>query len=164
MIATRGTKGGGMKPEETVARVSELVEPVLKFQGIELVDTEFVRAGKRAVLRLFVDKPGGITLDDCAAVSGVVGEIIDVHEVIDHSYTLEVSSPGLTRALKKAADYQRFAGRLIRLSWRGADGRVVTQRGRLDGLVDGAVHLQVGEAVEVIPFSAVVRARLDPDL
>jgi len=153
-----------MTPEETVARVNELVQPVLKFQGIELVETEFVRAGKRAVLRLYVDKPGGITLDDCAAVSGVVGEIIDVHEVIGHSYTLEVSSPGLTRPLKKAEDYARFAGRLIRLSRRGADGRVATLRGRLEGLVGEAVHLQVDEAVEVIPLTEIVRARLDPDL
>ncbi len=153
-----------MQPEDIVARVNDLIGPVLHHQGVELVETEFAKAGKRAVLRLYVDKPGGITLDDCAALSGVVGEIIDVHEVIRHSYILEVSSPGLTRPLKKAGDYQRFAGRLIRLTRRGGKGRVVTLRGELLGLAGDAVKLRLGEEVQVIPLTEIVRARLDPDL
>ncbi len=153
-----------MKPEETVARVNELIVPVLQIQGVELVETEFVRAGRRAVLRLFVDKPGGITLDDCAALSGVVGEIIDVHDVIGQSYILEVSSPGLTRPLKKPEDYNRFAGRQVRLSRRRENGKVITLRGELLGLAGEEVHLRVGSQVQHIPFSDIVRARLDPDL
>jgi len=153
-----------MKPEETVARVNELILPVLQSQGVELVETEFVQASRRAVLRLFVDKAGGITLDDCAALSSVVGEIIDVHEVIAQSYILEVSSPGLTRPLKKAADYERFAGRQVRLTRREESGKVMTLRGELLGLIGEAVQLRVGSEVQHIPMTDIVRARLDPDL
>ncbi|MGQ9921941.1 MAG: ribosome maturation factor RimP [Desulfobacca sp.] len=153
-----------MKPEETVARVNALILPVLQSQGVELVETEFVRAGRRAVLRLFVDKPGGITLDDCAALSQVVGEIIDVHEVIGQSYVLEVSSPGLTRPLKKAADYQRFKGRQVRLTRRAETGKVSTLRGELLGLDGEEVLVQVGSQVQHVPLTDIVRARLDPDL
>ncbi len=152
-----------MKPEETVARVIELILPVLQSQGVELVETEFVRAGRRAVLRLFVDKPGGITLDDCAALSRVVGEIIDVHEVISQSYILEVSSPGLTRPLKKADDYERFTGRQVRLTRRGETGKVITLRGELLGMDGEKVQLRVGSQVHHIPMTDILRARLDPD-
>lgn len=162
--ATGEVSGRSMKPEETAARVNELVLPVLQAQGVELVDTEFVRAGRRAVLRLFVDKPGGITLDDCAALSGPIGEIIDVHDVIRQSYTLEVSSPGLTRSLKKTADFVRFAGRQIRLSRRTESGKVVTLRGELLGLAGAEVLLRVDSQIHHIPLTDIVRARLDPDL
>ncbi len=153
-----------MQKDEIVARVNELLEPLIAAQGFALVDTEYAQAGKRAVLRLFVDKPGGITLDDCAAISNMAGELLDVHEVIRHSYTLEVSSPGLTRPLKKVEDYQRFAGRLVRLSRRHSTGGVDTLRGTLLGLQEGMVLLEVDSQVQRLPLSEIVRARLDPDL
>ena len=127
----QGQRGYGMKPDDTVARINELILPVLQAQEVELVDTEFIKAGKRYTLRLFLDKPGGITLDDCASLSRILGEIIDVHDIIDHPYTLEVSSPGLTRPLKKVEDYQRFAGRLVRITVRGGTGKKSLFRGEL---------------------------------
>lgn len=152
-----------MKPEETEAQLKALILPVLQAQGVELVDMQFVKAGKRSVLRLFIDKPEGVTLDDCAALSGLVGEIIDVHDIIDFAYTLEVSSPGLTRPLKKLADYHRFTGRLARLTVRDKTGRVATLRGELKGLAGDEVLLQEGAQVRHIPWTDIVRGRLDPD-
>jgi ribosome maturation factor RimP len=152
-----------MKPDETVARINELILPVLQAQGVELVDTEFVKAGKRYALRLFLDKPGGITLDDCAALSSLLGEIIDVHEVIDHAYTLEVSSPGLTRPLKKVEDFQRSLGRLVRITVRGGTGKRSLFRGQLQGVEGDSVVVQEGQQVFRIPMADIVKARLDID-
>lgn len=152
-----------MKPDDTVARIQELILPVLQAQEVELVDTEFVKTGKRYTLRLFLDKPGGITLDDCAALSRLLGEIIDVHEIINHAYTLEVSSPGLTRSLKKVEDFQRFAGRLARITVRGGTGKRSLFRGELIGLEGEAVALQEGSQIHHIPLADIVRARLDID-
>jgi ribosome maturation factor RimP len=152
-----------MKPDDTVARIKELILPVLQAQEVELVDTEFVKTGKRYTLRLFLDKPGGITLDDCAALSRLLGEIIDVHEVINHAYTLEVSSPGLTRSLRKVEDFQRFAGRLARITVRGGTGKRSLFRGELIGLEGEAVALQEGSQIHHIPLADIVRARLDID-
>ena len=152
-----------MKPDDTVARIRELILPVLQAQEVELADTEFVKTGKRYTLRLFLDKPGGITLDDCAALSRLLGEIIDVHEVINHAYTLEVSSPGLTRSLRKVEDFQRFAGRLARITVRGGTGKRSLFRGELIGLEGEAVALQEGSQIHHIPLADIVRARLDID-
>ena len=152
-----------MKPDDTVARIQELILPVLQAQEVELVDTEFVKTGKRYTLRLFLDKPGGITLDDCAALSRLLGEIIDVHEVINHAHTLEVSSPGLTRSLRKVEDFQRFAGRLARITVRGGTGKRSLFRGELIGLEGETVALQEGSQIHHIPLADIVRARLDID-
>lgn len=153
-----------MKPEETVERVKDLVEPVLAAQGVELVDLEFVRAGKHRVLRFYLDKPEGITLDDCAAWSRVLGEIIDVHDLIDQAYTLEVSSPGLTRPLKGVNDFQRYTGRLARITVKGGAGKRSLYRGELAGVAGEAVLLREGSQMHQIPLAEIVRARLDIDL
>jgi ribosome maturation factor RimP len=124
---------------------------------------EFVKAGKRYILRLFLDKPGGITLADCASLSSILGEIIDVHDIINHAYTLEVSSPGLTRPLKKVEDYQRFQGRLVRITVRGGAGKRSLFRGELRGLEGESVVVQEGSQVFHIPLADIVKARLDMD-
>jgi ribosome maturation factor RimP len=90
-------------------RVSEIIERVTTREGMELVHAEMA-GGKSPILRVYIDKPGGVTLDDCVAVSERVSLILDVEDVIPHQYTLEVASPGLDRGLYKEADYERFAG------------------------------------------------------
>jgi ribosome maturation factor RimP len=115
-------------------------------------------------LRIFLDRPGGITLEEITRVSRVVSELLDVHDFIGASYNLEVSSPGLTRALKKPADYERFTGRLARLTLRGPrEGRQVF-RGILQGLEDDQVCLKEGENLWRIPLGEIARARLDIDI
>jgi len=148
---------------EIVARVEELMQPLVEAQGLELVEVQFTRPRRgRANLRIFLDRQGGITLEEIARVSRVVANLLDVHDFIGPSYNLEVSSPGLTRELKKPKDYQRYAGRLVRLTTRSAiHGRQV-HRGILQGLEDDeVVCLEEDGEVQRIPLQEVAKARLD---
>ncbi|HXZ80856.1 MAG TPA: ribosome maturation factor RimP [Terriglobales bacterium] len=98
-------------------RIRAIAERVIASNGLELVELEFHGGGKGRMLRIFIDKPGGVTHQDCADVSREVGTILDVEDVIPGgSYTLEVSSPGLDRKLVKPADYERFKGSLVKLA------------------------------------------------
>jgi ribosome maturation factor RimP len=151
--------------EEIKQKVEELVQPLAVSQGLELVDLELHRPRRgRTILRLFLDREGGITLAEIARVSRVVGDLLDVHDLIPESYHLEVSSPGLTRKLKNPADYQRYVGRLVRLTTRSArDGKQVF-RGILQGLEDDEVCLQEGKTVYRLPLPEIAKARLDIDM
>jgi ribosome maturation factor RimP len=154
-----------LKAAEIIARVQQLIEPLLTAQGVELVDLEFNRPRRgRATLRLFLDRPGGITLEELARLSRVAGELLDVHDFIAGSYNLEVSSPGLTRELKKPADYQRYVGRWARITTRAPwEGQQVHQ-GILKGLEGEEVCLQEDQALCRIPLKEIARARLEIDL
>ena len=129
-------------------RLEALVAPVLGSLGFELVELEYRPEAGGWVLRLFIDKPDGITLDNCADVSREVSRLLDVENVISTAYTLEVSSPGLNRPLKKDQDFTRFAGRLVRLKTLQAvdpDHRGYKRKtfvGTLVGLVDGHVVVE----------------------
>ena len=154
-----------MKKEETLIRLEELIKPYLMAQGVELVEVQFTlpRRG-RATLRLFVDREGGITLEEITRVSRVVGELLDVHDVIGPSYNLEVSSPGLTRKFKETRDYERYAGRLVRLTTKGPWQGKQVHRGILQGLENGEVSLGTGEDTIRIPLTEIAKARLDFDV
>ncbi|MFZ5447976.1 MAG: ribosome maturation factor RimP [Thermodesulfobacteriota bacterium] len=155
----------GTKPE-VVTKVEELILPLLEAQGAELVDLEYARPRRgRAILRLFVDHPGGgITLEEITRISRIVSGLLDVHDLIPGSYNLEVSSPGLTRALKKPQDYQRFVGRLVRVTTRSPWEGHQVHSGILQGLKDNGVCLKEGDHVTCIPLSEIARARLEIDL
>src|SRR6202049_2096992 len=97
--------------EETIAKITEIAERVAGSEGIEIVDVQLLGAGRGRVLRIFIDRPQGVSHADCEFISHQVGTIIDVEDVIPgDSYTLEVSSPGLERKLFKEKDFERFAG------------------------------------------------------
>jgi ribosome maturation factor RimP len=154
-----------MNKEDIKTRVEELIQPYLAAQGAELVDLQYGRPRRgRGILRLFVDRPGGITLEEITRISRVVGDLLDVHDLIAGSYTLEVSSPGLTRALKKPQDYQRYVGRLVRVTTRAPWEGSQVHCGILQGLEDDQVCLQEGESRLCIPLSEIARARLEIDL
>jgi len=151
--------------EEIKQKLEELMQPLLVAQGVELVELDLHRPRRgRTILRLFLDREGGITLDEIARLSRVVGNLLDVYDLIPESYHLEVSSPGLTRALKRPEDYRRYTGRLVRITTRGVrDGKQVF-RGILQGLEDDVVCLQEGETVYRLPLPEIAKARLDLDL
>ncbi|BBA70086.1 ribosome maturation factor RimP [Geobacter sulfurreducens] len=156
-----------MQKDDVVGRITAVAEQVLTPQGLELVEVEYKREGRQMVLRLFVDKPGGISLDDCAAVSRELSEILDVEDVIREHYTLEVSSPGLNRPLKKEADYERYAGRLVKvrtfeLLADEEGNRRKTFLGDLVGLSDGVVTLTLREGqLARIPLDKIAKANLE---
>jgi ribosome maturation factor RimP len=148
-------------------RVTGIAEPLLASLGIELVELEYKRDGRNMVLRLFIDKPGGVSLDDCAGVSRELSQILDVEDFIREYYTLEVSSPGLDRPLKKEDDYRRYAGRIVKIRTfealpDAAGNKRKTFLGTLVGLEDGIVKLQLteGQAAE-LPLEKIAKANLE---
>ena len=153
--------------EEILGSVTAMARQILDSMGMELVEVEYVRAGRDAVLRLFIDREGGVTLDDCADVSHELSAVLDVEDVIPCQYTLEVSSPGLDRPLKKPSDYERFAGRLVKVKTYepmqdDAGNRRKTFLGHLEGLVDGVVRIRLTEGQTAsIPLDRVAKANLE---
>ena len=95
--------------------VMDLVEPVAEEHGLELVDVEYQPHGRHSVLRLYLDRPGGISLDDLAEASREVSDVLDTHDVVPGQYTLECSSPGVNRRLRKPEDFARFRGKSVRV-------------------------------------------------
>lgn len=149
-----------------------MVLPVLAGYGLELADLELKGEGRRQVLRIFIDKPGGVTLDDCAEVSRDVSALLEVEDPIEGAYTLEVSSPGLDRPLKKPRDFERHIGRLVRIKTTALldpDGRGHARKtfvGELLGFDDGRIRLRQtdkrgGEVV--IALDGIAKANLEID-
>ncbi len=145
-------------------RIRRLIEDVVESQGYELVDAEYKGAGKNALLRIFIDRPEGISHRDCELVTEQVGTVLDVEDLIPSSYTLEVSSPGLDRKLVKESDYTRFEGKLARIQTRIPLHQQKVFRGRLQGLHEGKVRLELpkGDLLE-IPLDVIQEARLEFD-
>ncbi|GAB2949639.1 ribosome maturation factor RimP [Aquaspirillum soli] len=138
--------------------VRTLLENTLPGLGYEFVALELINGGG---LRLFIDTPEGITLDDCVLVSNHLTRLFAV-ENVDYD-RLEVSSPGLDRPLTKEADYVRFAGSLAKIKTRmPLEGRKQF-RGRLAGLEEGRVRIDVDGTIVEIPFSSIDKARLEPE-
>ena len=161
-----------MQHQDIKDQVQKIVVPVLEDLGTELVDIELRGQRKDLVLTIFIDKEGGVNLDDCAEVSHEVGTLLDVEDVIPGSYRLEVSSPGLDRPLKKAEDYNRFAGKLIKLKTRamcdpdqsGHDRK--TFRGRLLGIEGNLIRIEIEgtkSSIASIPLENVDKANLELD-
>ena len=143
-----------------LASVNRLVEPVCDAEGLELVHMEYQMEPGGKVLRLYIDKPDGISIDDCAAVSRQVSDLLDVYIESDHRYRLEVSSPGSNRPLTKQDDFNRFKGQLVRIqSSRSIDGQKKF-KGLLTDIKDGIVMLTVVEKSVAIPFGDIIKARL----
>lgn len=103
------------KKEQYEARTEELIQPILDRMNFELVDVEYVKEGSVWYLRAYIDKEGGITVNDCEAVAREMNEILDREDYVEGSYTFEVSSPGLGRPLKKEKDYKRSMGKEIEI-------------------------------------------------
>jgi len=140
--------------------VTELIEPGLLADGLELVDVEFNKEGKNWILRIYIDREGGVTLSDCQKVSRLAGDLIEVEEVIEPVYTLEVSSPGLNRVLKKEKDFLKYSGKKIYVQCHAPmDGRKKFT-GILTGFIDQSIHLEVDGQHYTIPLNLVAKANL----
>jgi ribosome maturation factor RimP len=149
-----------MSRTELVSQVSEWVESIVADSPIELVDVEYVKEAHGWVLRVYLDKPGGIDLEDCRFVSEVLSDVLDREDPIPGPYSLEVSSPGLERPLKKEADYHRFTGRLVNIrTYSAINGRKNFQ-GTLLELKDGDVFVDVDGQPVAIPLAMISKARL----
>lgn len=148
-----------MNPDIT-NRVTTLIEPVIISKGLELVDVEYVKEGMHWYLRIYIDKEGGVDLDDCTDASYSVSEVLDKTDFIQQAYMLEVSSPGLERPLKKLSDFERFRGKLISIKTNAPVNGFRDFSGYLQGLTDGEVVLEYkGEQVK-IPHELIEKAHL----
>ncbi len=149
---------------ETELAVSRIVEPIVASQGMELVAVEYKREARGWVLRIYIDREGGVSLDDCVLVSNEVGTVLDVEDLFQSPYTLEVSSPGLNRILKKERDFERFKERSVRIRTHDAIGKRRNFQGRLLGCTKGLIQIEVEGQVLHIPLSNVAKANLKPEL
>ncbi len=149
-----------------VEKVKELLLPILEEGGFELVDVEFVREPIGWVLRIYADRPGGgITISDCQWISERIGTVLDVEDIIPHSYNLEVSSPGLDRPLKSRKDFDRHVGVVVKIktltpmdNQRNFKGEVISTSDR------GVTVHDVSRNAEVeIPYENIKSARVDID-
>lgn len=150
--------------------IREIVQRVTASHGLELWDLEFHGGGKGRMLRIYIDKPEGVTHEDCANVSREVGTILDVEDPIPGSYMLEVSSPGLDRRLRNVDDYRRFAGSKIKLLTRELVENQKHFEGRLKEVGESSLMLEIGgskkhepRTVE-IPLAQVEKANLVPEI
>ncbi|WP_427854595.1 ribosome maturation factor RimP [Desulfotomaculum copahuensis] len=142
------------------AQVEEAAAPMAAALGLELVDVVYVKEGGNWYLRLFIDREGGVTLDDCQAMSEKLDRWLDEVDPVPQSYHLEVSSPGLERPLKKPDDFRRFQGRMIQLStFAPVEGRKKFT-GLLVGAGEESVQLEIQGRQLVIPMEQVAAARL----
>jgi len=144
-------------------QISIMVEPLIKEKGLELVDVEYVREGAHWYLRLYIDKDGGVDMDDCSSVSHVVSEMLDQKNPIPQAYMLEVSSPGLERPLKKEEDFVRFQGSLVMVHTASPFQGFKKFTGNLVGLINDEIVLEYNDERVAIPRTLVKKAHLTLD-
>ncbi len=141
-------------------RIREAAERVARSEGMEVVDVEW-KVGKQRFLRVYLDKPDGISHHDCEVVSNQLSVILDVEDLVPGPrYVLEISSPGLDRKLTKPADYERFVGRLARISTSELVENQKFFEGRLAGYADEKVKIEVRGRVIELPLAAIRKASL----
>ena len=146
-------------------RVREVAGRVTAERGLELVHVEFAGSERSPSLRVFIDKPGGVTHEDCSEVSHHLGTILDVEDFISSTYVLEVSSPGLERGLYRREDYERFAGKMAKLKTREAIGNQRNFRGRIVAVEgDEVVFDDVTNGRVAVPLRIIAKANLEIDV
>jgi len=143
-----------------VNQARPLAESLCDAQGLELVHIEYLRERGGRVMRLTIDKPGGVTLEDCAAVSRELGDILDVHLPDIGRYHLEVSSPGPRRRISREADFERFRGHRAKIRTLNPINGQKNFSGVLEGLSAGTVTLNTGQAMVAIAIDAISKAYL----
>jgi len=141
-------------------QVSELVQPVLEEIGFELVEVEYLSKYGRWVLIIYIDKEGGVSIDDCAKVSGEIGDLIDIKSVIDHEYVLEVSSPGLNRPLNKETDFVRAVGKKIKVRMKDPIDARRNFTGYLKEFRDRTLYLEAGDEMITLSWPGIEKANL----
>ena len=167
-LSERPQGSGGRDPRKIADRVRSIAAPIVRALALDLVDVEFAGQGARSVLRVFIDKPGGVSVGDCEQVHLSLGHALDVEDPIPHAYTLEVSSPGLDRPLKRREDYERVGGKQVTLKLRNPRDGQWRLAGRIQAVSDVGVTLAVqaeaGEETKLIGWDAIAEGRLQVEL
>ena len=153
-----------MDETERLSKIEEAMEPVLRGHGLDLVDADWRREGRRYVLRLFVDKPGGARIDDCERLSREAGDVLDVSGLITESYDLEVSSPGLDRTLRKEREFRWARGKMVRCWVREPVAGHAEVRGRLVEVTADHLTVQADSGSVDVPRCVLSKARLEAEV
>lgn len=141
-----------------------MLEPPVALMGCELVEIEYFPHGKNQTLRVYIDKDGGVTVDDCERVSYQISGVLDVEDPIAGHYTLEVSSPGLDRPLSKPEHFERFSGHEVKLRLSAPREGRRNFKGLLKGFKNEQVELEVDGEDICLPLESIEKARLVPDI
>ncbi len=147
-------------PSEVVAAVWELAEPICRVEGMELIHVEYQREVGGRILRLYVDKPGGVNLADCSIISSQLGDILDLKLETGEAYTLEVSSPGLDRPLSRLSDFEKFTGKLANIKIARPINGQKKFKGILSGIMESNIQLKTEKETVAIPYQDIIKARL----
>jgi ribosome maturation factor RimP len=153
------------RKEEILEKVRQIAAPLAAQEGLELVDVEMGGPGGRQTLRIFIDKAGGISLEDCTSVSRAVSAALDVEDFIDGTYDLEVSSPGLDRPLRTPEHFEKFKGSKVRVKTFGPIPECENRKtfiGELVGFAEGKVIVGVDGKVFHVPHAQVSKANVEP--
>jgi ribosome maturation factor RimP len=161
----RNAKAAIALMESTCDRVARVAEPAIESEGYTLVDVELKGGSGARTLRLFIDRPGkGITLDDCQKVSEILSPLLDVEDIVEGRYFLEISSPGINRRIKKKEDFARFAGDKVKIVTRSPMEGRSKFTGTIEGVEGGEVLIRTGTSKSArtysIPLAAIEKANL----
>jgi ribosome maturation factor RimP len=146
--------------DELVSEIWNLLEPVIAAQGMEILEIEYRRESAGWVLRIFLDSETGISVEDCAQVSRLAGDLLDVADLIRPSYNLEISSPGIDRPLRKLEHFQKYIGNIIEVRTVSAIQNRRNFKGKLKGASSEGVLIECDAVSYSIPMSLIERARL----
>ena len=151
--------------DELGDKIKKIIEPVINTGGIELYDIEFNRMRGKGLLRVFIEKEGGVTIEDCGRISREIEAILDVEDPIPFSYVLEVSSPGLDRPLKKLEDFNRYSGNMVRVTTLEPVDNQTFFIGTIDKVENDEISLLLPKNRQVIiPFKNISKARLEVEV
>lgn len=157
---TRPLQVVGIGDNPIIGKIWALTDPLCRSEGIELVHVEFQREQGGRTLRLYIDKPGGITLDDCTDISRQLGDVFDVKLETELSYRLEVSSPGIDRPLGKLNDFERFEGQLVKIRTKEPIEGQKRFTGILEGVEGVLIRLRINHQSIAIPFDRITKAQV----
>lgn len=151
----------GMIKDKT-EEIQGVIDPILASMQLELVDLDLQTQGRRSLLRIYIDKVGGVTIEDCSQANRFIGHALEVSDPFPGPYTLEVSSPGLDRPLKKLDDYLRYKGRLAKIKLTEPIDGNWTVIGRLIGVQDNRITIRPEKGEDLsISLSGIAKARLE---
>jgi ribosome maturation factor RimP len=148
-------------------KIRELAEPLVESEGMELIHVECLKMKTRWIIRLYMDKEGGVTIEDCSQVSNQLGDLLDVHDIPPGPYTLEVSSPGLDRPLSRDADFLKFRGSRVTVKAKEKIDGIQNFAGVLQDYRDDvggkALIIDVAGKMFLIPRNKIVKANIQYD-
>ncbi len=146
--------------KELEDKIKKSLLPLIEKEGFDLVDLELKGLAPTSILRVYVDRAGGITLNECAKLSGKLSDYLDLEDLIPHHYTLEVSSPGLDRPLTSEGDFKRKIGEKVKVFLKSPLEEKIEFEGKIVNFQDKKVFLDKGEEIKVIPFEKIEKAKI----